>query len=375
MFNNLLQQFASKWRDLKAREDNLLEREEALKNRETALIEKEEKLKACEKELLLRQSTMGGATSVTNASNVISSVTSGVVAGRNVSAHQARRISMDRTTESMTIDEEHSDSTLSAATTHSSSDDLTQHYFKMSDQPAVVSQPYTYTSRVSAMPITSDASSNISTVTSATTSTATTVATTNIGIANRPPPYMPRQLPTSAPFTIYSDPVYTSTTANSTNVTSNDMPPPAAPRLYSRPVPPRPVPYTSHLGPTSTTTHTNNIVTGAEYSKENTHAIDINNFKQRNKDAVYAKVHANVNQGIDRLSANPNPSVGGAVNNAPVRRALGDLPVPPSYGNSVMEQFGSPLKKQRVQNAPNGYSALPSSTTVQVDLQTLLRKR
>lgn len=372
----LSQQFASKWRELKAREDSLNEREEALKTRERTLSEREEKLKAWEKELLFRQNNMGSvSTTTTTSSNVVSSssVTSSVVAGRNVNAHQARRISMGRVTESMTIDEEHCDTTTSSATTSqtSSTDNLNNHYFKLSDQPAAVSQPYTFTSRVSSHTATNDSTINLNG-----NATTATVNTANMGIAtNRPPPYVPRQLPTAAPFTIYSDPVYTNPTTN-TSTCNNDMPPPAAPRLYSRPVPPRPVPYTSHLGPAAHTT--SNIVTGSEYSKENTHAVDLNNFKQRNKDAIYAKVHANVNQGIDRLSANHNPtSGGGAMNNAPARRALGDLPVPPTnYNNSAMDQFGSPLKKQRVQNAHNApYSAVPTSTTVQVDLQTLLRKR
>lgn len=104
----------------------------------------------------------------------------------------------------------------------------------------------------------------------------------------------------------------------------------------------------------------------------------------RNKDAVYRKVSANVNQGIASLSAPVNPYAAGAQVNAPVpqRRALGDLPVPTntySDRNSVMSELGSPLKKQRVVstgvNGNNGmYSAVPTST-VQVDLQTLLRKR
>jgi len=331
------------------------------------LKDKEEKLKAWERELTARAGVsasvssvvsssvssvggVGGSISASTSTSSISTVSStSSVASRNISAYQARRISMDRNTELMTIDEE-SDSTTTNTTTPTSTDDVVNHYFNLSAQPTVVptyTAPYSYTSN------------------------------TNV---NKPPPYVTRQLPAAAPFTIYSDPVYTpntNTTTSNTSNTCNDMPPPPAPRLYTRPVP-RTGNFTNpttHTPATNTNTNTSaGVVTGAEYSKENQFTFDMN-VKARNKDAVYRKVSANVNQGIASLSAQVNV-------NAPPRRALGDLPVPvyDKYEkNSVMGELGSPLKKQRVpvSNGVGGvgsYGAVPTST-VQVDLQTLLRKR
>lgn len=354
---------------MKAKEDSLTEREEAIKKQEVKLQDREERLNQWERELSARQNALNANSALTTAS--VAPTTTTVTQATSSADHKdpvlseeqrrARRISMERCTEQMCMDDAYS------AETHP---DPVLNTFTSGSSAVVANQAATVSVHDSFAPPRPPAAN---------------------ALQNR---FVSRPLP----FTVYCDPPASLPSAprNNTRAAGSALSNHTPNHGTAAPNAPTGV-VSSKYAPV--------LVTGSEYCKENqttfgdiapTSAAAVNTLKDRNKDAIYRKIGGPSAGTINRDLPN-------AANNAvPPRRALADLPVSYTSSESVagevdpMETLGSPLKKQRVaqQGYPSTYntntaangagsvlgvakptSFAPAPNKVQVDLQALLRRR